>query len=542
MFEFIRRLWRPAEYRYERPLSELVSLSLDKNTLEKLVRNIDRGKPISHIDPRSTSGIPYIEKILSEEVEKQFTEEYRPFIELVLNGIDARPRDHEGDYKVQVDIDSTRFSVEDSGKSMGLRDILQTFIIPFSTDKDRLQDIGRFGVGFFSNLIYCLEKPNEGKLVVETNDGENPYQLTFWSESDSVEGLRTRVQRGTKKEQGTKVEINGYPIDSTDLREYIKGYMKYFDPKRAQIRIGRGNVNPLPIGTTYWGDETFSTEQGDVSQTVRFTINPGAGWGNAKLRKYSQGVFIQERNLEAGEFRLDFPSAVEVVEGRDEFKEDENYRIAIRKAYDMIIQYAEKYGIKDRKVQVLLRDMVPSVVKQLQTSFGHQRTENLAKAIFPDRTYLLENEDHWDVRGDYNNAVRFFGRDVSPLVYKPKNRLASDFWREHFPGLSRLVQDETEVLAEGSLDDVREYAGSHDLPFNNSSILPTNHNYRLVNLKTGKGGFSPFISANGSVYVRAGDNFFKRPEDFMSSYGLFTTLQKALGQEEEKIENMILAR
>lgn len=529
------------EYKYERPLSELISLALDKKTLDTLVTRINKGKKISKIKPHSTSGLKYIEKILSEEVEKQFTEEYRPFIESILNGIDARPKDHEGKYIVKARITNNSFSVEDHGKSMGLKDILQTFIIPFSSDKDRLENIGRFGVGFFSNLIYCLEKPNEAEVILDTNDGENSYKLSFWSTSKTVDGLKVKVQIGTKRKQGTTLEIKGYPMD-TGLRSYIEGYLKYFDPKRAQIEVGWSTVNSLPEGITYWGKETFQTEKGDVKQTVRFTCNPTISWyKDKKLRMYSQGIFILEKKLNAGEFRLDFPSAIDIVEGRDEFKIDENYFKAIDKAYDMIVEYAGKHAVKSKKTKLILRDMLPSIQEQIGSSFGYERVEKIKKILFPKKVYLLESDYLWHDIGEYADALRFFGKSILPKAYSPTDELASRFWKKHLPGLSSLIEDETAVLAEGNLDELRQYAKKNNIVFENTSALPVEYDYKLVKLKNSKGGFSPLIWTGGSGYINAEHEFLK-PGHFAASYGLFTELLKVRGKEEEAIEEAILAR
>ena len=80
-------------------LSDWISMSLHKDTLQQIIGAIEDGEPIQ---PRQNSNRGYLAKILREEVFKQFGGYERPILETVLNAIDARPDDHEGDYDIKM--------------------------------------------------------------------------------------------------------------------------------------------------------------------------------------------------------------------------------------------------------------------------------------------------------------------------------------------------------------------------------------------------------------------------------------------------------
>jgi len=75
---------------------------------------------------------------ISEEVEKQFSDERRPLVELVSNAIDAKPLTYEGEYRVQLSLGRKSFEVPDQGNPMTLRQMFTTLIIPFSLTSSNL--------------------------------------------------------------------------------------------------------------------------------------------------------------------------------------------------------------------------------------------------------------------------------------------------------------------------------------------------------------------------------------------------------------------
>ena len=89
MFDWALRYFRKKRV-YELPVPQLVTTALNRNSLDALVSRIESRRDISDIEAGTPDSQRYMTKMLSEEVEKQFSDERRPLVELVSNAIDAK--------------------------------------------------------------------------------------------------------------------------------------------------------------------------------------------------------------------------------------------------------------------------------------------------------------------------------------------------------------------------------------------------------------------------------------------------------------------
>ncbi|MBT5021334.1 hypothetical protein HOK51_09380 [Candidatus Woesearchaeota archaeon] len=526
---------------YELSLTELIALSLDKHSLHEAISAINENKTLKKKDT-GKKNYNYINKILLEEIERQFTEDYRPFVELVLNSIDAKPKTFKGNYVVNVKTNNNSLVFSDTGESMSLTHMLKSFIIPFSSNKDELDNIGRFGVGFFANLAYCLKNPNKTKLIVDTKNQSDSYRLTFSATSNSIDSIKINIEKLNKLTQGTTIKIEKCEIDKHELNNYLNKYLNYFDPTRAIIKINNNQINQNPDGKTYSEHEKFKWKKELIEQKVRATIKTNnCDWKNKKLKLYSQGIFILEHESSSinAELKFDFPSSIEIVEGRDEFKINSNYESAIQKLYNILLTHANE-NQSDENILSILRELVPGIKKHLDITPNN--IDELTKALFPKRTYIMD--DNWTSiqEGDYSNAINFFGDKIKSEIFKPITYEAKKMWQTRLPRLKELMDDKTETLNFAKSQQLVEFMQKQELEFNNISALDTNTNYVLVNIMT-KGGNTPFIKSNGTIYINASHKFFQTPDDFISHYGVKSTYERTKGINEKDLEsNIIFAR
>lgn len=533
MFERVRT-WMGRRTVYEGPLSELVGASLRNDGVEALQRRAAGEDADIRVED---SAIPYIERVLEEEVEKQFSDAKRPFIELVANAIDARPEGYDGTYEVSVRPWRSSFTVHDDGASMGLEDLLQTFMVPFNSEKDAYEDIGRFGVGFFSNLNHCLD--DGGEVIVKANDGDQAYTTRFWSESGDVEDLQVRIREGGRSSRGTTVKIKDIDVDMAEVSEYVEDYFEYFDPERAVIKEWWRQVNEEPAGETYRDEVPLSVEGTPVRQPIRMTIDPLADEEEATAKLYSQGILIRDEDLDRGAFHVSLPAAVRIVEGRNEFKRDETYESVVDGIYGLLLDYVE--DMDDPGTREALVGMVPAVADSLQREPDPETVDALSDAVFPAGTYVLGTRD---VPGqgplnEYEQASRFFGEDVEEDVTGLDSYEATTFWSD-LPGLEQMVADRTEYVAAGDRDAV-----TGELPDSGAGVaaeilpeqLPYDREYRAVSVEGGAGP-SPFLPTADALYVNV-DHPLLQEDSFAAEYGVKTGYMQADGVNEYDIERMV---
>ena len=74
-----------------KPLADMIGIVLHNTTYQELLRRLEGRESIDDLTPvaNSQDARSHREKILREEVSKQFSHEYRPIVDLILNSVDA---------------------------------------------------------------------------------------------------------------------------------------------------------------------------------------------------------------------------------------------------------------------------------------------------------------------------------------------------------------------------------------------------------------------------------------------------------------------
>ncbi len=429
-------LLRPAPD--EKSLIEMINIALNRETLDQMVTAIEKSRPLKEVRPESAESNAYLAKILREEVQKQFSEQHRPLVELILNGVDAKPRDHQGPYVVQVHVSGNKFEVSDNGKGMGLNKILDTLIVPFNSDKDALVDIGRFGVGFFSDLQYCLQRPGKAKVTVRTGDGHNSYEMKVYASGERVEDLQCSLGKIRSNNKGTYVSVSGIPFKEQEISRYLSNYLRFFDPRRAIIVV---NGKPVNVGkhrsqlyTVYSASLELKHKGEMVIQEVRIGIDLVGRDKEGDINYYSQGVFVKSAPFNFGRVDIDFPSAVQLVEGRDALKEDQNFYNCLHQIVRALVKYSEDHQ-DDPWSLFCMREAVAEFGQMYKNIVPK---EEAAKACFPAKTYFVDDNSRLGVSV---NLRDFFGDEILEKIYIPQTSAGKVYWKDTLPGITELVQD-----------------------------------------------------------------------------------------------------
>jgi|GEM_PF-4522749 hypothetical protein len=529
---------------HQKPLLELISLGLNKETLGRLMAAVEESRSIGKIHPESDESNAYLAKILREEVLKQFSEKNRPLVELILNAIDARPKESKGAYVVDVKVGKDSFQVSDNGKGMVLQKILDTLIIPFNSDKDALQDIGRFGIGFFSNLQYCLEKPQTTAVLVRTGDGKSAYELKVDATGSTVDQLVCGIRKINSAVQGTTVQVTGIELKKPELEEYLTSYLRFFDPRRAVIKVNNTPVNLLrnvsPLVQEYSIDVELEHNGEKLTQEMRVSIDIHRMNGEERpgMYLYSQGIFVKSYNLAYGTMRIDFPSAVYPVEGRDQFKNDENYKKCLMATMEVLIKYCEDH--KDNLAALLaLREIVPAFMSELNVYRDDSTKQRLRATFFPEETYMVVDNDLVGASVTFRD---FFGDSSISRMYIPKTNTAWALWKDILPREAEFVRnsiDASSTVEEPRLNELSgQVFGRH---LQNADALSTHGRLSmvLVRLKSQEETRSPVLRFNDCMYINVDHPFFQK-EGYVEGYGVRAATARELRKDEKEAEDELM--
>ena len=184
--------------KYDYPLVTWINIGLHRPSLDAAMESIRAGKPLdTSLTSEAPSNKKYLEKILREEAIKQFKDPRRPLLEVILNSIDAKPRNFDQQYEVGIKVSGYKFSSTDYGRGIKLDEILRLLIIPFSSDKSLLEDIGKFGVGFLSTFNFCL-KDTRARVIVDTAAAKEQTTAEFYATGKTVGDLRLALYNKNK--------------------------------------------------------------------------------------------------------------------------------------------------------------------------------------------------------------------------------------------------------------------------------------------------------------------------------------------------------
>lgn len=528
---------------YDLPLLHWIAASLQRTKLQEVAQAIRAGKKLPAYLEEEPPQAAYLEKILREEITKQFSFHLRPYLEPVLNALDAitqawgeesdeqqgitetevsskqqgvssnaltplpltasTPYPPSPSHLVDIRVKPWSCTVQDNGKGMTLEEVLQFLIIPFNTEKEGIETIGMFGVGFFSTLKYCLQRPWDARIEVETmaaspavstvagdtlptvrqsegSPGEGLH-LRFYARGREMKDLHLRIQYHAyasrrKKPSGTLVKINRW-----ENRSIVKNYIVE-SVSAVPSYVGRINLNGTPVNDVrklIWTSEEIEgiTEIEEAARTEeakkekwqilpvemhlkgKTRIQPVGVLLVPKARKQeeeeksprhtlkgyryqldsdqtfvslsSQGILVKRITAQYYYGAISFPSGVQVVEGRNQFKIDENYHRAVQAAYQGVINYLRT---REQSVQERSRS----------TTFFWSLTNNLASP-YPEiierfKGELLPGKEYVVSNSSYHVLESFLGDFVEEKTFAT-SITAERFWRTHFKGAEQLLQD-----------------------------------------------------------------------------------------------------
>ncbi len=399
---------------YDLPLTDWILSGLNIDNLQRIVDLIDQNKPLDEIKVYSTNR-KFIEKIMREEAIKQFPEQERPVLEVILNSIDAKPENCE-QYNIWVEARPKYVTICDAGKAMTLYDVLSDLIVPFSTQKEGIETIGKFGVGFLSTLNYCL-KDLRNSIDVETNTGLECNKMTFYSTGSEVSDLRMKLNRkvtnlhpglrSTKVTIRTKNNLDG-------LQKYLANQLADIPIQKAAIYVNNEQINPQTPDRLHREVE-FDVKGKKLKQFVSLAID-----NNERVKLVSQGVRVRERFADSLGAVLNFPSAVNPVEGRDEFKQNDNYFKAVDCIYDLLEEYLRHVKLEYPSDASKLADLVKDVA--FATSGHPKNMSTLQKLIFNDKKYILK-------LGDFSTFEDFIGPELDNIALVTNQASTYEFWK-----------------------------------------------------------------------------------------------------------------
>ncbi|MDI1446234.1 ATP-binding protein [Polyangium sp. 6x1] len=514
---------REGELSFLGSLHELVAIGLYRPALSALVSGT--GAPA-----RPPMDRAYLLKILDEEVGRQFGHPLRPVVELVLNAIDATP---EHPAVVDVRVREGVVTVTDDGIGMDLRTILSRLLVPFATDKRPGVDLGRFGVGFFSVIGLGLPDPSSLSIEVETGDGTSGWSLSVLADGPEPSSLVCAIRKLTPR-AGTRVQVRSSLVEAEALRAYLRDALHFFPKERAVVNLDGA---PLNDGRYLSGGAHFSDALSpeDPSRVARFYVGGRALVTGISAATYHAGVKV-EGCLAIPELALiDFPSAVELTEGRDALKPCRNFRATAAAFYRRLTDLARAPGTSRKSADRLAEVAAQISALMLQSAAWNEVAPELARALLgPDR-YLVGPERREPLIG-------FLGSNVEARLFVPESFWAEREWQGFIPGERELLARELEIDHAESLSSLARRRP--DLPgiveLARRSERPEAVPVALARGRKSAPGPLPCLGTRHALLVREDAPAVARRVGWAEQYALRVAFDRATGMREPDLERELI--
>lgn len=467
--------------RYDYPLVTWINIGLHRDSLNAALESIRAGKSLDQsLTESASSNKQYLEKILREEAIKQFKDAKRPLLEIILNSIDAKPREFDQQYEVEVKVGRRQFSAADNGRGMNPEDILRLLIIPFSSDKSILEYIGMFGVGFISTFNFCL-KDIQNKVIVDTSTAEEHTMAEFYATGKTVGDLRMALEyKNRSRKTGTDVTIKARITENNEVIRYIFDQLRGFPTYQARIMVNKVLVNDEGSEGWYSEKTDFKLLGQDLTQETGIKLHSEDD-ANKRIYLTSQGVNVKNVMSLGRSATISFPPAVQLVEGRDEFKIDTNYRLAVQATFRALEKGIRATEITTKTVREFT-ELIPSVLSALEMKHLKEieNIDALCSILLPGKRYVMN-------KTAYKNTKPFFNASFEEYSF-PASIEALAYWQELFKGHGALLDDmiiETEASLIPRKFEERLYSNPH--AFQNLQLLSVivgkvNNYYRSIKL------------------------------------------------------------
>ncbi|MDI1477712.1 ATP-binding protein [Polyangium sp. y55x31] len=504
-------------------LHELVAIGLYRPALSALVSGT--GTPA-----RPPMDRAYLLKILDEEVGRQFGHPLRPVVELVLNAIDATP---EHPARVDVRVREGVVTVTDDGIGMDLRTILSRLLVPFATDKRPGVDLGRFGVGFFSVIGLGLPDPATLSIEVETGDGASGWSLSVLADGPEPSSLICAIRRLTPR-AGTRVQVRSLLVEAEPLRAYLRDALHFFPKERAIVNL---DGVPLNDGRYLAGGSHFTDALSpeDPSRVARFYVGGRSLVTGICAATYHAGVKV-EGCLAIPELALiDFPSAVELTEGRDALKPCRNFRATAAAFYRRLVDLSRVPGTTRKTADRLAEVAAQISALMLQSAAWNEVAPELSRALLgPDR-YLVGPERREPLIG-------FLGSNVESRLFVPESFWAEREWQGFIPGERELLARELEIDHAESLSSLARRRP--DLPgiveLAHRAERPEAVPVALARGRKSAPGPLPCLGTRHALLVREDAPAVARRVGWAEQYALRVAFDRATGMREPDLERELI--
>jgi hypothetical protein len=508
---------------FEGPLYELVAIGLYRPALDALCRGAGdvAAPPIDRA---------YLLKILDEEVGRQFSHPLRPIVELVLNGVDACD---DGSRVVDVTLSPGRVEVAESGVGMTLVSILSRLLIPFATDKRAGFDIGRFGVGFFSVLGYGTAHPASFALEIATGDGREGWLIRCAANGGKAADLTCSVRRTTPV-RGTRVRVTSALLDPDAVRGYVRDTLHFVPPERAVVRIDRAPIND---GSLVRGGRVYEdvAALGSPPVVARYHLGGHGLSPGITAATYHAGVKVESCLAIAELALIDFPSVVELTEGRDAIKLGPAANAVAVAFHRRLSRIAQEAGA-DRPARLRLAEIAAQVSALLLQSAGwSEAAPRLADELLGDARFLVSPER-------VEVLVAFLGADTEAALFVPESFWAEREWCHYLPGEKELLERELELSPVESLEslalrrpDLGGLAVLAARAGNPATVAAT-----LVRARSGSLGTLPCLGTRRAILVREDAAAVRQPRGWADLYALRASFDRAMGAREADVEREII--
>ncbi|MFH1399977.1 MAG: ATP-binding protein [Nanoarchaeota archaeon] len=490
---------------YEGPLSAWIGSMLHKSRLEGAMESIKHGRAFNIDQTQAKQNIAYIEKLLREEAIKQFNERSRPSLEVILNAIDARPQDMTEEYVVDIRAGHTQLSVRDNGRGMSLEDIFRFLIIPFNTEKEGIEEIGRYGVGFLSTFNYCLRNPEKSHVLLDTCDGKESYSLDFFATDDNVGNLQMRVRRNRiARGHGTRVRITNLGIPKSNLNAYISHHTQRIPAYIATIKLNKRHINARTGDKWYSSPVVLEIDGRKYTQDVGVQLqSPQAGepW-TPTIILTAQGVPVRTFSSTDYGTVISFPPAIKLVEGRDEFKIDENYYRCVVGAFKALEQRIRDAPDEDDGFRQKMINFFPSLMSAfaIESIKDVPNLDGIKEALLHGKRYCVTPELH-------DRFEKFFGPKYAQTTFAA-NHQSLIYWRDLFGNDAQAIAANTTRGPAMSVLDFYLATRGDDAPYANLHLIATKTattggTVQGIQMVTTEPGRDPVMIHDEILYVNA---------------------------------------